>query len=77
MSMPHSLFLSTLSTLSLSPFPIDHRYIDDDMLPDMDAEIAQGGDRSTQDRVEALGEVERLEQALGESNDDRQVRWHT
>ena len=47
------------------------------MLPDMDAEIAQGGDRSTQDRVEALGEVERLEQALGESNDDRQVRWHT
>jgi hypothetical protein len=53
------------------------------MLPNMDAEIEQGGrdgqggglrDRPTQDRVEALEEVERLEQALGESNDDRQVR---
>ena len=75
MSMPHSRLSppSLPSLFPLSPLP-DHRYIDDDMLPDMDAEIAQGGDRSTQDRVEALGEVERLEQALGESNDDRQVR---
>ena len=74
MSMPHSrLSPPSLHPLSF-PSPLDHRYIDDDMLPDMDAEIAQGGDRSTQDRVEALGEVERLEQALGESNDDRQVR---